>query len=149
MADRVLAVRELNRALLARQGLLERTRTPVPEMVERLVGMQAQVPWNPYIALWSRIEGFAPADLSDLVAGHALARTTAMRATLHLLTSRDLRSLVPLMAPVAWKGFVAPFGPLAAAWWCGTVLQQQHRESEERVAVPAVGVVRKRGRRQS
>jgi hypothetical protein len=110
MADRVLTARELNRALLARQGLLERVRVPVPEMVERLVGMQAQVPWNPYLALWDRIEGFAVADLSDLLAGHALARTTAMRATLHLLTARDLRSLVPLMAPVAWKAFAPPFG---------------------------------------
>ena len=41
-------------------------------MVEQLVGMQAQVPWNPYVALWSRLEGFAPEQLSELIADQAV-----------------------------------------------------------------------------
>jgi hypothetical protein len=55
-----LSQRELNRALLARQGLLERTAVAPLDMVERLVGMQAQVPSNPYVGLWARLEGFRP-----------------------------------------------------------------------------------------
>ena len=56
----LLCARALNRALLARQGLLERSDMPAAAMVERLVGMQAQVPKNPYVALWSRLREFDP-----------------------------------------------------------------------------------------
>ena len=58
MAHRVLTLRELNRATLARQMLLERASLPVPESVERLVGLQAQVPGPPYAGLWTRLRGF-------------------------------------------------------------------------------------------
>ena len=51
MPDRVLSLRELNRATLARQMLLERESLPVPAAIERLVGMQAQQAIAPYIGL--------------------------------------------------------------------------------------------------
>ncbi len=49
--DRVLTRRKLNRTTLARQMLLSRESLPVSDAVERLAGLQAQVPNPPYIGL--------------------------------------------------------------------------------------------------
>jgi len=108
----VLTIRELNRATLARQLLLERAALPAADAIERLVGMQAQVPMDPYIGLWTRLKGFDPVELSDLLTSRNAVRASLMRATIHLVTARDMRTLRPLMEPVIqrmfWTG--SPFG---------------------------------------
>ena len=71
-----LTSRALNRATLARQLLLERAPLGVEDVVGRLVGLQAQVPHDPYTALWSRIEGFDPVALSDALISRRLVRTS-------------------------------------------------------------------------
>jgi len=109
VADRVLRVRELNRALLERQGLLARQPVAPLAMVERLVGMQAQVPENPYVALWSRLADFDPADLSTQIARRAAVRAQLMRATIHLVSARDCLAFHPVTAGVLAKVFKTPW----------------------------------------
>ena len=92
--------------------MLERSGASVLETVERLVGMQAQVPENPYVALWSRIEGFRPEELSELIEPRELVRAGLMRSTLHLVSARDCVAIHPLTLPVLGKTFNSPFAPL-------------------------------------
>ena len=104
--------RALGRALLARQSLLEREATPALEMVERLVALQAQVPGDPYVGLWSRLAAFDPLELSALMESRAVARATLLRTTIHLASARDLLAIRPLVAPVLERNFRSgsPFG---------------------------------------
>ncbi len=96
----VLGSRALNRATLERQLLLRRSDLPVLATIEHLVGMQAQVPLNPYIGLWSRLERFDPDELGRLLVDREVVRIVAMRGTLHLVTADDCLLLRPLMQPV-------------------------------------------------
>ncbi len=59
-AERVLTARELNRALLARQLLLDRARTSLPRALEHMAGIQAQYAPAMYLGLWSRVVGLPP-----------------------------------------------------------------------------------------
>ncbi|MGQ4515236.1 DNA glycosylase AlkZ-like family protein [Streptomyces sp. DW26H14] len=86
----VLGSRALNRATLARQLLLDRAGMPVLDAVAHLCGLQAQEPQEPFVGLWSRLRGFDPGDLSDLLTGRRVVRTHLMRRTVHLLTADDV-----------------------------------------------------------
>jgi len=96
----VLGERALNRATLARQLLLERTDLPPLDAVRHFVGLQAQVPHNPYTALWSRLDGFRPQLLSELLERREVVRIGVMRGTIHLLTADDCVLLRALTQPV-------------------------------------------------
>lgn len=95
-----LSQRALNRALLARQMLLERhDRTPV-QAIEHLVGLQAQDPRPPYIALWTRLRTFTTDELAALLVDRAVVRVALMRGTVHLVSAADCLMLRPLVQPV-------------------------------------------------
>ena len=77
-AARVLTNRELNRALLARQLLLRRHQLHVTQAVERVGALQAQWPPSPYVALWSRLDGFRRDDLLRAVEKRRVVKATPM-----------------------------------------------------------------------
>jgi hypothetical protein len=64
------------------------------------VGLQAQVPSDPYVGLWSRIEGFRPEELSDLIAQRAAVRAGLLRSTIHLVSAGDALAIQPLTQAV-------------------------------------------------
>lgn len=137
-----LAQRQLNRALLARQLLLERSTMTTGEALEHLVGMQSQVPSHPFIALWSRLAAFTTDDLSAMMRDRSAARVPLMRGTIHLVTARDARALRPLTQPIYDKGYPgAGSDPLDAAGLERDVLltAMRARIEEEPATAAALG----------
>ena len=102
-----LSNRQLNRATLARQLLLQRTAKPVIDAVDLLIGLQAQTTNGPYQALWNRLDGFTPAALTAAILDKSLLRATTMRSTLHLHTTPDLLSIRPLVQPMLDRTFLS------------------------------------------
>jgi hypothetical protein len=99
-----LSLAALNRALLARQGLLERLDAPLVEAVEAIGAVQAQHWPAPPVALWSRVEGFAPADLYAALERGDLVTGTLLRTTLHLVSAREHAAYAAVAGEVAdWR----------------------------------------------
>jgi Winged helix DNA-binding domain len=109
VAERVLTLRELNRATLARQLLLECKRLSPTAVIERLVGMQAQWPPAPYVGIWTRTTGFRREALERLLATGSVVKAAVMRQTLHLVTPRDYGLLRAAMSETnfPWESSVA------------------------------------------
>lgn len=95
-----LTLRQLNRATLARQMLLARERITPLRAIERLVAVQAQWPRPPFLGLWTRVKGFARADLGALLKRRQAVRATFLRGTLHLVAAKDFVALRPAIQPV-------------------------------------------------
>src|SRR3954452_20559075 len=84
-----LTTRRLNRALLARQHLLERADSSISDVVEDVGGLQTQYAPSAYIALWSRLRGFERDDLTAAMERREVIHGTLMRVTIHSVTAGD------------------------------------------------------------
>jgi len=120
VTERVLTVRELNRALLARQLLLERKRLSAAAAIERVGPLHAQGVESTYVNLWSRIEGFGREQLTRAIERGTVVRSRPLRATLHLTSARDY----PLFQGAVREG--------RAEWWQRTT---KHRYDEKTIAL--------------
>jgi hypothetical protein len=112
MTERVLTQRELNRALLARQLLLERSKLPLPRALEQVAGLQTQYAPSAYIRLWSSLERFALADLTRALERKRAIQATLMRSTIHVVSRRDYWLLADGV------------GPSRQDWWLRTDRRQ-------------------------
>jgi uncharacterized coiled-coil protein SlyX len=99
--ERVLTLRELNRALLERQLLLARQRLTVPRAIERLCALQAQYAPSPYIALWSRLTGFRKEQLTRALEDRKAVKSSLFRITLHITSARDYPYFAAAWLPAA------------------------------------------------
>ena len=109
--DDVLNRRALNRALLARQLLLQRAPLSAAAAIERLVGLQAQAPNAPYVGLWTRLEDFRHDELARLITERRAVRMWLMRGTVHLVSARDGLALRPVIQTMAERNLhSSPFG---------------------------------------
>jgi hypothetical protein len=94
VTQRVLSTRALNRALLARQFLLQRADLPIPRVLEKIGGIQAQYAPSGYIGLWSRLARLERGALTAAMEQRQVITATLMRTTIHLVSAPDY----PLMA---------------------------------------------------
>ncbi|MEU0807860.1 winged helix DNA-binding domain-containing protein [Streptomyces sp. NPDC005970] len=97
-----ITARALNRATLGRQLLLRRESLGVVDAVRRIVALQAQHAASPYVALWNRLAGFAPADLDAAFADRAVVKATLMRITLHAVHADDYQGFREAMEPTLY-----------------------------------------------
>ena len=89
MTTETLTERRLNRALLARQGLLEPFRLPLVEVLERVGGIQTQHAPSGYVGLWTRMATFQRSDLTRALEARQAIQATLMRMTIHTVSARD------------------------------------------------------------
>ena len=89
MTEQTLTKRHLNRALLARQLLLERSSVSIPEAVEQVGGLQTQYAPSGYVGLWTRLADFRREALTDALEERTVIQATLMRTTIHVVSARE------------------------------------------------------------
>jgi hypothetical protein len=86
MTTAILSTRALNRALLARQLLLERSALAIPEAIEQVGGLQTQYAPSGYVGLWTRLADFDRAALTRALEDASVIQATLMRTTIHMVS---------------------------------------------------------------
>jgi hypothetical protein len=121
VTERVLTARELNRALLARQLLLERSSLPLTRTLERVAGLQTQYAPSGYVSLWTRLRDFGREELTEALERRRVVQATLMRVTIHTVSAPDF----PLFASAIRRG--------RREWWSA-----QYRHQVEGLDMAAV-----------
>ena len=132
MKEQTLTLRQLNRATLARQFLLNRTNLSVFDVIAHLVGLQAQTSNAPYIGLWTRLQDFKRDSLTQLMKQHRVVRATLMRSTLHLMTDKDYIQFRAALQPALSRALVAFFGQRAKGLDMDTIIEAARTYVEEK-----------------
>lgn len=102
----------MNRALLARQFLLERSKLPLTRTLEKIGGLQTQYAPSAYIGLWSRLAGFRRVALTKALEERRAVQGSLMRDTIHVVTARD------------YPFFAAGIREARREWWLRVHRQQ-------------------------
>jgi hypothetical protein len=89
MVERVLSTRELNRAVLARQLLLERSTAGPEGVAAQVAGLQTQYAPSGYVGLWSRLAGFRRDVLTEALLDGRIVQAWMMRCTIHMVAAGD------------------------------------------------------------
>jgi len=133
---RTLTQLELNRTMLARQGLLRRHDAPLPTVLERIGGIQAQYAPSMYIGLWSRMEGLERAALTRALESRSVIQATLMRSTIHLVSAADYWPLTAGVREPRRAGFLRVARDLPSA--------QEHAAAADKLAAAlAAGPMRR------
>jgi hypothetical protein len=126
LTERVLTTRQLNRALLARQLLLERSPLSLTAAMEQVGGLQTQYAPSGYIGLWSRLAAFKRDDLTEALQERRAVQGTLMRVTIHTVSAADY-----------WP-IVAAIRDGRRTWWLGVSRRQLGRSSNMEAVAEAV-----------
>jgi hypothetical protein len=118
VTEHVLSTRRLNRAVLARQLLLDRSPLPLPEALEQVAGLQTQYAPSGYVGLWSRLKGFRRRDLTEALEQRRVVQATMMRSTIHMVSAGDF-----------WPFVVGTRGG-RRVWWLRTHGRQEDLDME-------------------
>jgi Winged helix DNA-binding domain len=89
VTERTLTPGELNRAVLARQLLLDRADLSPAQAAARLAGLQTQYAPSGYVGLWSRLRGFRREQLTDALLAGEVVQGWVMRCTIHMVAAAD------------------------------------------------------------
>ena len=87
----LLTQRRLQRAVLARQHLLQRAPASagVVAVVSDVCGLQTQYAPTAYVGLWSRLAGFRRDDLTTALEQRSVVQATLVRNTIHIVAATD------------------------------------------------------------
>lgn len=106
-ARRSITSREINRAVLARQGLIQPFDEPLPRVLERIGGIQAQYAPSMYVGLWSRMRSLRRDDLTRALEDRSVVQGTLLRGTIHLVSREDYWTFATAVRQQLRQWFVA------------------------------------------